>query len=323
MQVPAMARRTALLILSLTLAGVALSTVSRSQNPPPQPATAQTEQSTLPEGPVQYSALSSESLGRELRYAVQLPPSYSRDPKRRYPVLYFLHGMNGSEREFETRGVAAAISRLRTEGKTGEFIAVAPAGQNSFYVNAKNGPQYEDAIVKDLIAHVEKTYRAMPGPRNRAIQGLSMGGFGAMLIAFKHPEMFSSMTAHCSAVVAEIPKPTGTSRREQFLLSLIGKLFGDPPDEEYFKANNPMSLADSNAAAIKKSSLKIYFDVGDQDRYGFTEPNKALDQLMTKDGLTHEFHVFPGGHGWDYMLSVADHSYGFLWKVFDSNGGKK
>ncbi|HEU4390041.1 MAG TPA: alpha/beta hydrolase-fold protein, partial [Blastocatellia bacterium] len=286
-------------ILSLVVAIVALSAVTRSQNP----ATAtQSEQSAVPEGPVQYATVASQALGRELRYAVQLPPSYSRDQKRRYPVLYFLHGMNGNEGEFERRGVAAAISKLRADGKIGEFITVAPAGQNSFYVNAKNGPQYEDAIVKDLVAHVEKTYRAMPGPRNRAIQGLSMGGFGAMLIAFKHPELFSSMTAHCSAVVAEIPKPTGTSRRELFLLSLIGKLFGDPPDEEYFKANNPMSLADSNAASIKKAGLKIYFDVGDQDRYGFTEPNKNLDELMTKDGLTHEFHIFPGGHGWDYML---------------------
>jgi S-formylglutathione hydrolase FrmB len=232
--------------------------------------------------------------------------------------------MNGSEREFESRGVAAAISRLRSEGKVGEFITVAPAGgQNSFYVNAKNGLQYEDAIVKDLLAHIEKTYRAAAGPRNRAIQGLSMGGFGAMLIAFKHPDMFSSITAHCSAVVAELPKPTGTSRREMFLLNLVGKLFGDPPDEAYFQANNPMSLADSNAAAIKKTNLKIYFDVGDQDRYGFTEPNKVLDGRMTRSGLVHEFHVFPGGHGWEYMLSVSNHSYGFLWKTFESNGSKK
>lgn len=269
---------------------------------------------------VEYGSLSSASLGRDLNYAVQLPPSYQKDTRRRYPVLYFLHGMNGNEGEFERRGVAAAISKLRSDGKIGELIVVAPAGQNSFYLNAKNGVRYEDAIVKDLIAHVEKTYRVAPGPRGRAIQGISMGGFGAMTIAFKHPGMFSSVTAHSSALFVELPKPGGSDRRRQFVSRLIGSIFGDPPDDEFFQSNNPIHLAESNVAAIKKAGLKVYFDVGDHDRYNFQESNKVLDERLTKSGVAHEFHVFPGDHGWDYMLSVIDHSYGFLWKHFNDRG---
>ena len=68
--------------------------------------------------------------------------------------------------------------------------------------------------------------------------------------------------------------------------------------------------------AIKKSGIKIYFDCGEQDRYGFQEPNKAFDEKLSRLGLAHEFHMFPGGHGWEYMISVADHSYAFLWKGF-------
>lgn len=279
----------------------------------------QTSTQTTPAAAVEYGSLPSEALGKELKFAIQLPPSYQTDSKRRYPVLYFLHGMNGNEREFERRGVAAAISKMREEGKIGEFIIVSPAGENSFYLNAKNGVRYEDAIIKDLIPYIEKNYRAIGTPSARSIQGISMGGWGALCLAFKHPEMFSTVTAHCAALVPELPHPQGGDRRSQFLLQLIGRIFGDPPDEEYFKANNPIFVVEQNLAAIKKSRIKIYFDCGEQDRYGFQEPNKAFDEKLTKLGLAHEFHMFPGGHGWEYMISVADHSYAFLWEAFKAN----
>ena len=263
---------------------------------------------------MEYGSLQSASLGKELKFAVQFPPSYDSDTKRRYAALYFLHGMNGNEREFERRGVAAAIAKLREDGKIGDFIIVSPAGENSFYLNAKNGQQYEDAIIKDLIPYIEKTYRVIGTPAARSIQGISMGGWGALLLAFKHPEMFSTVTTHCAALVPELPHPQAGDRRGQFILQLVGKLFGDPPDEAYFRAANPVFVVEQNLAAIKKSGIKIYFDCGEQDRYGFQEPNKAFDEKLTKLGLAHEFHLYPGGHGWEYMISVADHSYTFLWK---------
>ena len=276
-------------------------------------------QSTSDSG-VQYAGFQSAALGREMKFAIQLPPSYDSDAKRRFPAVYFLHGMFGSEREFERRGVAAAISKMRSDGLIGEFIIVSPAGENSFYVNAKNGIRYEDAVVQDLIPYIEKTYRIAPGSGNRAIQGISMGGFGALMIAFKHPEMFSSVTTHCAALFTELPKPTGDDRRSQFISGLIGKIFGDPPDDVFYQSVNPIKLAQTNAAAIKKSALKIHFDAGDKDRYGFQNTNKVLDDQLTGVGVTHEFHIFPGNHGWEYMISVADHSYGFLWKSFAANG---
>lgn len=271
---------------------------------------------------VEYGSFTSVALGQEMKFAVHLPPSYDKETKRRYPVLYFLHGLNGNEGEYERRGVAAAVDKLREAGKIGEMIIVAPAGGNSFYLNSKSGVRYEDAIIKDLIPHIEKTYRAVGKPSGRAIQGLSMGGFGAMMLAFKHPEMFSSVTAHSSALFVELPKATGSDRRSQFLARMVGNLFGEPPDDEFFKANNPIDLAESNAAAIKKAGLKIYFDVGEQDRYGFQDSNKVFDERLKKAGIEHEFHLFPGGHGWEYMIGVAENSYSFLWKNLKFDGKK-
>ena len=284
------------------------------------PAQATASAPATQENGVEYGSLQSPSLGKELKYAVQLPPSYKSDTKRRYPVLYFLHGMNGNEGEFQRRGVAAEVSKLRDEKKIGEFIIVAPAGENSFYLNSKSGVLYEDAIIKDLIPHIEKTYRTMGTPAGRAIQGISMGGWGALMLAFKHPEMFSSVSTHSAALYDELPKPNGTDRYAQFLDRTIKRIFGDPPDEAFFRANNPLYLGEANAAAVKKSGLKVYFDVGEQDRYGYQTSNRLLDERLTKAGVPHEFHVYPGNHGWEYMISVADHSYTFLWKNFKADG---
>lgn len=308
-----------LLSIVITLvASVAANLMPRQPVAAPQASATQT--TSTPAGGVDYGALQSASLGKELKFAILLPPSYQTDTKRRYPVLYFLHGMNGNEHEFERRGVAAAVNKMREEGKIGELIIVSPAGENSFYLNAKNGPQYEDAIIKDLIPYIEKSYRTIGTTAGRSIQGLSMGGWGALYLAFKHPEMFSSVTAHCAALFGELPKTQGGDQRSMFMARLIGRIFGDPPDDAYFRANNPVFLVEQNLAAIKKSGIKVYFDCGEQDRYGFQDPNKAFDEKLTKIGLTHEFHMFPGGHGWEYMISVADHSYGFLWNSYHIGG---
>ncbi|HKP13921.1 MAG TPA: alpha/beta hydrolase-fold protein, partial [Blastocatellia bacterium] len=126
-------------ILSLIItwaANTAAHVLPRQQAQPPAQA-ATTMQST--DLGIEYSSLQSAALGKELKYAVMLPPSYKAETKRRYPVLYFLHGMFGNEGEFEKRHVAAKVASLREQGLIGEFIIVAPAGGNSFYLNSKSG----------------------------------------------------------------------------------------------------------------------------------------------------------------------------------------
>ncbi|MFY9609644.1 MAG: alpha/beta hydrolase-fold protein [Blastocatellia bacterium] len=309
-------------VLSLLIALVsnfAAHLLPRQSGAPSAPAQS-SQGPALPADPsVQYASLQSGALGKELKFAIQFPPSYERDTRRRYPVLYFLHGMFGNEGEFQRRGVAAAVAKLRDEGTIGEFIIVAPAGENSFYLNGKNGVRYEDAIIKDLIPHVEKTYRAIGTRDGRAIQGISMGGWGALMLAFKHPEMFSTVTTHSAALFTDLPQPSGTDRRSVFMLRLIGNIFGTPPDEGFFKSVNPVYIAEANAASIKKSGIKVYFDCGAQDRYGFQESNTQFDERLTRLGIGHEFHLYPGNHGWEYMISVADHSYTFLWKNFKTD----
>jgi S-formylglutathione hydrolase FrmB len=264
---------------------------------------------------IEYGEFQSASLGRAVRYAVSLPPSYEQKPKERYPLVIFLHGLFNDERDWEKEGIEAKLAALRTAGKVGDYIVAIPYGANSFYINGKDGTRYEDAVVNDFLPFIEGKYRTQRDAHHRLIEGISMGGYGALLIAYKHPELFAGVAAHCAALFDALPQPPtdAADRRGGYRYQLAAKLFGTPPDADYFQANNPLYLAKANAAKIK--NLKIYFDVGEQDRYGFDAGNRQLDEVLTTAGVKHEYHLAPGGHGWSFLADRAEPSFTFVWNA--------
>jgi S-formylglutathione hydrolase FrmB len=288
-----------------------------SQQPAQQPSQSQpaTTQSAAPKGRIEYTEFESASLGQKVRCAVSLPASYDARKQQRYPLVIFLHGLNNDERSWETEGMQSRLEELRATGKVGEFIVAMPYGANSFYLNAKDGARYEDAVVKDFLPFVDTHYRTTAKATERVIEGLSMGGYGALLIAFKHPELFSAVAAHSAALFDELPAQPAdaTDRRAGYRYMLATKLFGTPPDLSYFQTNNPLQLARANAAAIKR--LKIYFDVGDHDRYGFQGGNQKLDTTLTEAGIKHEFALVPGDHGWSFLASRSQPALAFIWSA--------
>lgn len=264
---------------------------------------------------VEYTKFHSDSLGSDIDCAISLPTSYNKDTAQRYPTVIFLHGLFNDEKDWEERGIQAKLDELRSSGKVGEFIVAIPYGANSFYLNAKNGARYEDAIVKDFIPFVDKNYRTLAQAKSRMIAGISMGGYGALMIAFKHPEMFAGVAAHCAALFEEIPKPPASSKdaRGKYRYELATKIYGNPPDPQHFQQNNPLYLAKANSTKLK--DLKIYFDIGKQDRYGFEKANQDLDNIFSDVGIKHEFYFVDGEHGWSFLLSRSEPAFTFYWNV--------
>jgi len=299
----------------LLIASLTLSCAARERQAQAQQATPATPATAAAKGRVEYTEFESASLGQKVRCAISLPASYDAKKQQRYPVVVFLHGLNNDERSWESEGMQARLEELRAAGKVGEFIVAMPFGGNSFYLNAKDGARYEDAVVKDFLPFVDKTYRTLAKPSARVIEGISMGGYGALLIAFKHPELFSAVAAHSAALFDELPAPPAdqTDRRAGFRYMLATKLFGTPPDLSYFQATNPLALARTNAAQIKK--LKIYFDVGDHDRYGFQGGNQKLDAALTEAGVKHEFTLAAGDHGWSFLNARGEQALVFVWNA--------
>src|SRR5208337_4850049 len=139
-----------------------------------------------------------------------------------------------------------------------------------------------------------KRYRVSPGRANRAISGISMGGYGALHLAFRHPQLFSAVSAHSAALIEKLPAFLGGSApqsNQPNRARIFGGVFGSPPDPAYWNQQSPIRLA----RTANLAGLKIYFDCGDQDDYGFDAGAAVLDKVLTARHMAHEFHLYPAG----------------------------
>jgi len=267
---------------------------------------------------VEYKTFDSKLLGNPVRYGLYLPPSYSASPAKKYPILYFLHGLNENETRWAVRGMTdVMLDRMIADGKIGEFIVAIPFGAISFYTNTRDGSQkWEDMIVTEFIPMIESTYRVSATRATRGISGISMGGYGALKIAMKHPELFGSVSAHSPVLIQDleaVQSIPGRPGRIAQMTALFDKIYGINQDLTYWEANNPMTLAKDRS---KWNGLKVYFDCGTEDEYGFFVGTKQLDDLLTKASYPHEAHLYPGNHGWDYAVQHTADSLLFHWKAF-------
>jgi len=256
---------------------------------------------------IDCNALNSRILKHPVHYCVYLPASYdagaAKHPPQTYPVLYFLHGLGDNERTLFNSGGWTMLDDLRQQHKLGEFLIVAPEGGRSFYINSADGSTlYGNFFLQEFMPLIETKYRISQGRNNRAISGISMGGYGALRFAFAHPEMFSAVSAQSAALITESPQELDTAARSGAPLGkLLATVFGDPINPTHWKENSPFLLAARNQTALRKQA--IYFNCGQDDNYGFEKGAAALHGQLQKEGVQHEYHPYPGDHSLSYFLA--------------------
>ncbi|PYV34022.1 MAG: esterase [Acidobacteria bacterium] len=261
-------------------------------------------------------SVESAILGRGVNVCVVLPADYSLRGTRRYPVLYYLHGLFENEQSWSERGGKDILDGLVSSGSISPYLVVLPDGGRSFYVNSYDGRErYEDFFIQELIPAIDKKYRTIPQVAERGIGGTSMGGYGALHLAMRHAEVFGSASAQSAALLPALPHPLPTDGRWGFYARVLQAPFGNPLNESWWDANNPLKLAEDPP---RFAHLKLYFDCGDQDRYGFNEGAAALDKILTEKGFSHEYHLRAGGHGWSYLGDYMKYALEFHWKSFST-----
>ncbi len=275
------------------------------------------------EGRIDCAALRSQIFGEAVHYCVLLPSGYdqalSNPAFRGYPVLYFLHGLGENEQTLFKTGGWDLIEDLREKKKATDFLIVTPEAKGSFYINSADGKvRYSDFFLREFMPYIERKYRIRHERSARGITGISMGGYGALSLAFRHPELFSSVSAASAAVMTESPRELNAAlSADRSVNRLMSRVFGNPVNARHWKENDPLWLVKQNSIAIRK--LAIYFNCGQDDDFGFDAGARALDRELTAEQVKHEFHLYPGDHSGSYFLKhlgevIQFHSDGFAKK---------
>jgi len=245
----------------------------------------------------QERAFSPPSMPSGEPYEVLLPPSYRASPGRSYPVLYFLHDVFGDRDVLFREGAAARVTRAMRQGEIPEFLIVCPEGKRSWFSDARDGRRlYETLLARDLPREVERKYRVLGGAANRAITGISMGGYGAVKTALKHPELYGSVSSLSGAVM-----PLNWEQVERlFLLARwqIHRVFGDSADDNTLAENDIWRIVQS------RERWDLPFDIfllaGTQDKYGLDHVAIQLADVMNRHGIRAYAKTEPGTHDWSY-----------------------
>jgi enterochelin esterase-like enzyme len=233
-------------------------------------------QRELPELPtgVTHHTYRSAAMNRDVGYCLYLPPGYKGDTTRRYPVLYNLHGAGGNETR--TLYNAEVLHEGILAGRWPEMIVVFPnGGRATMYQDSGDGRFLaETTFVKELMPHIDATYRTIADRKGRCIEGFSMGGRGSTHLAMKHPHLFCSLF-----------NQAGNVYHVSAAANLPNAYLGDDP--ERLRANDPYENLRANVGFIQ-SKLRIQVACGTDDP-DHLKTVREYHAALTVAGVAHDY----------------------------------
>lgn len=298
---------------------------------------------------VHSRALEGNLLGdpADQQVAVYLPPGYETSRSKRFPAVYFLHGYS-AENQVPERGeqFRRLMDRLVAAGTVREMIVVVPNGRNayhgSFYTNSSAGGNWEDFITRDLVSYVDSKYRTIPEAASRGISGHSMGGYGAIVLGMKHPDVFGavySLSACCTSLLADMGPSNAAWRQalkfrsradfrtdsfnDVYAIALTAMAAAFSPNPKRpplfvdlpFQLENNLLVPNGAAYARFQSNLPVNMVAG------YTSNLLSLREIYIDYGVQEEFSHIPAG---SLALSreLSEHGIPHTFEVYrgDHNG---
>ncbi len=283
-------------------------------------------------GTVITDSFYSQALGATRYMRVYLPEGYDTSGID-YPVVYFFHG--GGTNHMGYAYIYGLLDTLIGNGHIDPMVVVTPDASGgpyygSWYTNSALWGDYEDYLVYDLIAHIDTAYRVIPSRNARCVMGHSMGGYGALKIAFKHPDVYRAVVGHSGLVdhdillqyyVPQILAECGGYPPYNYnpnygvfsgvAFTMCGAFSPDTTDPPYYVdfILDSLGNVDSTvydlwrlhdipvlATQLVDDSLAIYFDCGMSDEYYAYQMHEALSDSLDNLGITHQWHPYAGNH---------------------------
>ena len=261
---------------------------------------------------VEEHTMKSEVLGAERNYTVYLPAGYDLNTERTYPVLYLLHGMDGTNKDWYERGhVKDVMDQLTASGEACEMIIVTPDAGGSVREGKWNGYfdmegwHYEEFFFGEFVPMIESAYRIKADKAHRAIAGLSMGGGGATSYAQRHADMFAACYAMSAAMDCSPADAEQVKRGDKTAL--------------LFDAIHRLSCVDyiTEGDEARKEQLRTvqwFVDCGDDDF--LFDCNLDFYQAMRRAGIPCQLRVRDGAHTWEYWHSALYIALPYVSRVF-------
>lgn len=196
------------------------------------------------------------------------------------------------------------------------MIIVMPDAGISWYINNHDESiRYEDFFVNELISHIDETYRTRTDKEFRAVAGLSMGGYGTMVMATKHPDLFAAAAPLSAGILIE---EEVVDMPQENWDNVFGTPFGEGLEGEerltsHFRDNSILEIIE-NGDTEELGSVRYYIDCGDDDF--LIKGNMALHSAMIDQEIEHEFRVRDGGHTWSYWRSALPEVLDFVSQSF-------
>jgi enterochelin esterase-like enzyme len=242
----------------------------------------------------------SNILTQKVNYSIILPENYYKTSEK-YPVIYLLHGIGGNGESWIKRcNFNILIDSLKDCNLISDLIYIMPDAHNSYYIDNYNRSFcYESFFINEFIPFIDSNYRTIPSASDRTIMGLSMGGFGAVILGIKHPDVFGTIISLSGALrdSASFVNLSEEKYKKYFSDVYGPELKSESRITSHWKLNSPYYLIDSTYAYALKN-INWYFDCASGD--SLYPVNEAFHKLLMNNNIPHEFHSRPGNHNWAY-----------------------
>lgn len=253
---------------------------------------------------LRFVTVDSKLLGQRRNVLVYLPPGYAPG-RRRYPIVYLLHGGMGSELDWVFRGkVHATLERLIAAGTIAPMIVAMPGdglyAKGTFYVDWYDGTgPFEKHFLQEVLPAVERGFRVRSDRGSRAIAGLSMGGYGALTLSLRHPKVFCAAASLSGVTMPLNPEVWGAWARRVF-----GPLRGAGAD--YRRQRDPRYLVTCRS----NRDVALHLNCGKGDF--LIQLNRKFHRLLERLGRPHEYVEFEGKHDWAYWAKHVEEALAFV-----------